>query len=138
MNEGSNGKMKEMKKDKPKSKKHECFRVVIMCEMFLGENWQSLLKKEEEVKKLVNECEKIDAEVEAILKEYFENNNNVGEDNLKLKCVMKKVLTEKIERREEINKTVAKLRRVMSYLNQQIKVNLRKHEMYSKSLQSLK
>ena len=51
---------------------------------------------------------------------------------------MKKVLTEKIERREEINKTVAKLRRVMSYLNQQIKVNLRKHEMYSKSLQSLK
>ena len=51
---------------------------------------------------------------------------------------MKKVLTEKIERREEINKTVAKLRRVMSYLNQQIKVNLRKHEMYSKLLQSLK
>ena len=61
-----------------------------MSEKFLGENWQNIAKKEEEVKKLVNKCEKIDAEVEAILKEYFENDNNVGEGNLKLKCVMKK------------------------------------------------
>lgn len=136
MNEGRNGEMKEMKKDKPKSKKHEWFRVVIMCEMFLGENWQNLLTKEEVVKKLKCECEKIDGEVEQIFKEYFEN--NVGEDNVIMKCVMKKVLTEKIERREEINKTVAKLRREMSYLNQQIEVNLRKHEMYSKLLKSLK
>ena len=29
--------MKQMKKEEPKSKKHECFRVVIMCEKFLGE-----------------------------------------------------------------------------------------------------
>ena len=55
-----------MKKEEPKSKKHECFRVVIMSKKFLGENWQNIAKKEEKVKKLVNKCEKIDAEVEAI------------------------------------------------------------------------
>ena len=69
-------------------------------------------------RKFFNNCEKIVAEVEAILKEYFENYNNVGEGNLKLKCVMKKVVTKKIERREVINKTIAKLRREMCYLNQ--------------------
>ena len=129
--------MKERKKDKPKGKKHECFRVVIMCKKFLVKNWQSIAKKEEEVKKLVNEYTKIDAEVEVILKKYFENDNDVGEGKLKLKCVMRNV-TEKIERREEINKTIAKLRREMCYLNQQIEVALRKHRKYSELLQRLK
>ena len=41
---------------------------------------------------------------------------------------MKKVVTEKIERREEINKTIAKLRREMCYLNQQVEVALRKQK----------
>ena len=36
-----------------------------------------------------------------------------------------KVVTEKIERREEINKTIAKLRREICYLNQQIEVVLK-------------
>ena len=82
--------------------------------------------------------EKINTDVEAILKEYFENDDNVGEGSLKLKCVMKKVVTEKIERREEINKRIAKLRREISYLNQQVEVALRKYRKYSELLQRLK
>ena len=82
-----------MKKEEPKSKKYECLRVVIMYD-----SWQGIARKEEEVKKLVNDSEKIDTDVEAILKEYFENDDNVGEGRLKLKCVMKKVVNEKIER----------------------------------------
>ena len=54
-------------------------------------------KKEQEIETLLKASEKVEAEVEGILKEYFENDNNVGEGNLKLKCVMKKVVTEKIE-----------------------------------------
>ena len=46
-----------MKKEEPKSKKYECFRVVIMCENFLGDSWQGIARKEEEVKKLVNDRE---------------------------------------------------------------------------------
>ena len=51
---------------------------------------------------------------------------------------MKKVVTEKIESREEINKGIAKLRREMCYLNQQIQVAFRKHKMYSELLRRLK
>ena len=127
-----------MKKEEPKSKKYEYLRVVIMCENFLGDSWQGIARKEEEVKKLVNDSEKIDTDVEAILKEYFENDDNVEEGRLKLKCVMKKVVNEKIERREEINKRIAKLRREICYLNQQVQVALKKHKKYSELLQSLK
>ena len=49
-----------------------------------------------------------------------------------------KVVTEKIERREEIDKTIAKLRREICYLNQQIEVALIKHKKYSELLQKLK
>ena len=98
---------KDMKKEEPKCKKHECFRVIIMCENFLGDSWQGIARKEEEVKNLANDSEKIDSDVEGILKEYFNNDDNVGEGSVKLKCVMKKVVTEKIERREEINKRIA-------------------------------
>ena len=95
-------------------------------------------KKEQEIETLLKESEKVEAEVEGILKAYLENDNNVGEGNLKLKCVMKKVVTDKIERREEIDKTIAKLRREICYLNQQIEVALRKHKKYSELLQTLK
>ena len=44
----------------------------------------------------------------------------------------------KIERREEINKRIAKLRREICYLNQQVQVALKKHKKYSELLQSLK
>ena len=105
---------------------------------FWGDKWENIAKKEQEIETLLKESEKVEAEVEGILKAYFENYNNVGEGNLKLKCVMKKVVTEKIERREEINKTIAKLRREICYLNQQIEVALRKHKKYSELLQKLK
>ena len=35
-----------MKKEEPKSKKHKCLRVVIMCENFLGDSWQEIARKE--------------------------------------------------------------------------------------------
>ena len=105
---------------------------------FGGKSGRILQKKEQEIETLLKESEKAEAEVDGILKEYFENDNNVGEGNFKLKCVMKKVVTEKIERREEINKTIAKLRREICYLKQQIEVALRKHKKYSELLQKLK
>ena len=61
-----------------------------MSEKFLGYKWENIAKKEQEIETLLKESEKVEAEVEGILKEYFENDNNVGEGNLKLKCVMKK------------------------------------------------
>ena len=61
-----------------------------MSEKFLGDKWENFAKIEQEIETLLKESEKVEAEVEGILKAYFENDNNVGEGNLKLKCVMKK------------------------------------------------